>query len=166
MQLVSKSTIVTGVMSGSERISSLDEHLGYWMRLVSNHVSRTFFCRLESKGVTTAEWVFLRTLFDVDAASPSELAVRMGMTRGAISKLAERLIAKKMIVRADHPDDGRAQSLSLTKNGRRLVPELAELADENDADFFDHLTAKERATLETVLKTIAARRGLRMPPID
>jgi len=153
-------------MSGSARISSLDEHLGYWMRLVSNHVSRSFFGRLESKGVTTAEWVFLRTLYDVDAASPSELAVRMGMTRGAISKLAERLMAKKMIVKADRPDDGRAHSLSLTKNGRHLVPELAQLADENDVDFFGHLPLRERSKLEVTLKTIAERRGLRMPPID
>lgn len=153
-------------MGSSEEISGLDQHLGYWMRLVSNHVSRSFFGRLESKGVTTAEWVFLRTLYDVDAASPSALAVRMGMTRGAISKLAERLIAKKMIVRADHPDDGRAHSLSLTKNGRRLVPELAQLADENDAAFFNHLTAKERSKLETILRTIAERRGLEMPPVD
>lgn len=153
-------------MSDPERISGLEEHLGYWLRLVSNHVSRSFFGRLESKGVTTAEWVFLRTLYEADTVAPSTLAVRMGMTRGAISKLAERLIAKKMIVRADRPDDGRAHFLSLTKTGRRLVPELAQLADENDADFFDHLTAKERSKLETILRTIAERRGLQMPPID
>jgi DNA-binding MarR family transcriptional regulator len=39
----------------------------------------------------------------------------MGMTRGAISKLADRLIAKSLLVRTADPQDGRAQSLSLTR---------------------------------------------------
>ena len=74
--------------------------------------------------MTVAEWVLMRQLLDEEALAPSRLAERMGMTRGAITKLADRLIAKSLLVRAADPEDGRAQTLALTPAGRALVPEL------------------------------------------
>lgn len=146
--------------------SALEAHLGYWLRFVSNHVSHAFARKLEDRGVTVAEWALLRRLLDVERLAPSHLAERMGMTRGAISKLAERLVAKKLIVRAADPDDGRGQTLSLTPVGRELTPELAAVADQNDAEFFGDLTLDDRATLLRILSTIVARRGLKSEPIE
>lgn len=146
--------------------SDLTAHLGYWLRYVSNHVSQAFARKVEAHGVTVAEWVLMRQLLDEEALAPSCLAERMGMTRGAISKLAERLIAKSMLVRAADPEDGRAQMLSLTPIGRGLVPELAALADANDAEFFDHLAPKDRAALLRILREIVEKRGLKSLPVD
>ena len=69
--------------------------------------------------MTVAEWVLLRHLLGEEALAPSRLSERMGMTRGTVSKLAERLIAKGLLVRADNPEDARAHTLSLTSKGRR-----------------------------------------------
>ncbi|MEI9903207.1 MAG: hypothetical protein WDN06_03970 [Asticcacaulis sp.] len=44
--------------------SHLEAHLGYWMRFVSNHVSQAFARKVEAHGVTVAEWVVLRELFE------------------------------------------------------------------------------------------------------
>jgi DNA-binding MarR family transcriptional regulator len=145
--------------------SDLTSHLGYWLRHVSNHVSYAFARKLESRDVTVAEWVVMRELYGADALAPSRLADKLGLTRGAISKLAERLIAKGLIIRASHVSDGRAHTLALTPKGRSVVPKLASLADRNDAEFFDHLTAQERATVERVLKEIVRIRGLKSIPI-
>ena len=145
--------------------SDLTSHLGYWLRHVSNHVSYAFARKLESRDVTVAEWVVMRELYGADALAPSRLADKLGLTRGAISKLAERLIAKGLIIRASHVSDGRAHTLALTPKGRSVVPKLASLADQNDAEFFDHLTAQERATVERVLKEIVRIRGLKSIPI-
>ncbi|MFO0919203.1 MAG: helix-turn-helix domain-containing protein [Planctomycetaceae bacterium] len=71
--------------------STLETHAGYWLRYVSNHVSHAFAKKVEAQGVTVAEWVLLRQMFDTPAANPSQLAAAIGMTRGAISKLVERL---------------------------------------------------------------------------
>jgi DNA-binding MarR family transcriptional regulator len=90
----------------------------------------------------------------------------MGMTRGAISKLADRLIAKSVLVRVADPKDGRAQTLALTSAGRSLVPKLAALADANDAEFFNHLSTKDRAALLRILRDIVQRRGLKSLPVD
>jgi len=146
--------------------SDLTAHLGYWLRYVSNHVSQAFARKVEAHGVTVAEWVLMRQLLENETLAPSGLAERMGMTRGAITKLADRLIAKSMLVRTAHPQDGRAQTLSLTKAGRALVPKLAALADRNDAEFFDHLTPADRAALLRTLREIVEKRGLQSMPVD
>ena len=78
-------------------ISQLDDLLGYWMRFVSNHVSHAFRLKIESRGVTVAEWVVMRALFDQEPANPSQLAERIGLTRGAVSKLVDRLVTKELI---------------------------------------------------------------------
>lgn len=146
--------------------SDLTAHIGYWLRYVSNHVSQAFARKVEAHGVTVAEWVLMRQLLDETALAPSRLADRMGMTRGAISKLADRLIAKSMLVRAADPKDGRAQTLALTPTGRALVPKLAALADANDAEFFAHLAPEDRAALFRILGEIVEKRGLKSLPVD
>jgi DNA-binding MarR family transcriptional regulator len=153
-------------MSEEPSVSDLSAHLGYWLRYVSNHVSRAFARKVERRGVTVAEWVLLRQLLDEEALPPSRLSERMGMTRGTVSKLADRLIAKRLLLRRANPEDARAQTLALTPKGRRLVPELAALADANDAEFFDHLTPADRAALLRILRGIVAKRGLRTLPVD
>jgi len=146
--------------------SDLTVHLGYWLRYVSNHVSQAFARKVETRGATVAEWVLMRQLLDEEALAPSRLADRMGMTRGAITKLANRLIAKSLLTRKADPGDGRAQTLALTVKGRRLVPELAALADANDAEFFDHLAPKDRAALLRILRGIVEKRDLKSVPVD
>jgi len=146
--------------------SHLTSHLGYWLRYVSNHVSHTFARKLEDRGVTVAEWVMMRELYSLEAIAPSRLSEKLGMTRGAITKLADRLIAKTFVTRDANPADARAQTLALTSAGRDLVPELSALADRNDAEFFSHLTPDERRSLEYVLRNIVARRGLTSIPLS
>ncbi|MCD6075561.1 MAG: Transcriptional regulator [Rhodospirillales bacterium] len=153
-------------MASPHLASDLTAHLGYWLRYVSNHVSQAFARKVEAHGVTVAEWVLMRQLLYAEALAPSRLAERMGMTRGAVTKLADRLIAKSLLTRKADPSDGRAQTLTLTVKGRRLVPELAALADANDVEFFDHIGPKDRSALLRILQGIIEKRGLKSMPVD
>ncbi len=148
-------------------ISALDAHLGYWLRLVSNHVSHAFSQKVAEHGVTVAEWVVLRRLLDHESAAPSRIAAELRMTRGAISKLVDRLAAKRLVTRAKgEGEDRRFQEVALSEAGRALVPALAALADANDAEFFGCLTAEEQAALDALLKAIVRRRNMIDVPID
>jgi DNA-binding MarR family transcriptional regulator len=108
----------------------------------------------------------LRSLYGKDPAAPSRVAAEIGMTRGAVTKLADRLIKKSLIIRRSDAEDGRSQTLTLTKRGLELVPELAELADRNDGEFFDLLSADERKRLERLLKRLADHFQMTTAPID
>lgn len=144
--------------------SALDAHLGFWLRFVSNHVSHAFQLKVEAHGVTVAEWVVLRQLFSLGEVPPSRLAEEMGMTRGGVSKLVERLRAKKLVTRSAGGDDKRLKSVGLTAAGKKLVPTLSRLADENDAEFFGHLTGEQRDAVADLLKDIVRRHGLKDIP--
>ncbi|MGB6742123.1 MAG: MarR family transcriptional regulator [Terracidiphilus sp.] len=147
-------------------VSDLKKHIGFWMRFVSNHVSHAFARKLLESGVTVAEWVVLREMYGREEMAPSELADVTGMTRGAASKLVDRLVGKAMVTREDRTDDRRFQDIALTPTGRRLVPSLAALADRNDQEFFSPLTASERETLAATLKKLAQAHGLHKLPTE
>lgn len=147
-------------------VSHLGAHLGYWMRFVSNHVSHGFARKVEAEGVTVSEWVILRQLYDAEQTSPSELAIALGMTKGAISKLMARLQAKGLLMVAVARDDRRRQVAQLTRKGSELVPRLADLADQNDNEFFGHMTKGARRDLELVLRALVKRHGLNVVPVQ
>ena len=149
-----------------KEVAALDSHLGYWLRFVSNHVSQAFAQKVAAEGASVAEWVLMRVLFDAEAMAPSRLADEIGMTRGGITKIANRLVAKGLLVREASPEDGRAQTLALSPAGRRLVPRLAALADKNEEQFFADLPQRERAQLERILRTIVERRKLKAVPVE
>lgn len=144
----------------------LQSHLGYWLRLVSNQVSYAFARRVASCEVTVAEWVVLREMFDSGSTAPSALAELTGLTRGAISKLIDRLLIKKLVSRKEAKDDRRFQSVALTAAGRDLVPRLARLADQNDAESFAPLTPEEKLQLLSLLQKIAGHHQWTSVPID
>lgn len=153
-------------MNPDPPVSALTAHLGFWLRFVSNHVSRAFAAKLEAEKVIVAEWVVLRSLYHREPQAPSSVAAEIGMTRGAITKLAERLIDKRLVIRAFSPTDGRAQTLALTPRGAQLVPRLAALADRNDAELFDCLSATERRTLERILRRLVAQHAMARVPTE
>src|ERR1700679_1407733 len=131
-------------------VSELRSHTGFWLRLVSNHVSQAF----------------ARKLLDRGDLSPSVLAGLTGMTRGAASKLIDRLVGKRLVSRQERNDDRRYQDIELTAQGGLLVPVLAAIADQNDEEFFAPLTAAERELLVATLKKLAQAHGLRSIPTE
>jgi DNA-binding MarR family transcriptional regulator len=153
-------------MTAKKSISTLGDHAGYWLRYVSNHVSHAFARKVEAQGVTVAEWVLLREMLDAGATNPSRLADTTGLTRGAVSKLIERLCQKKLAVRSSSDGDRRYQTVELTASGKRLVPVLAQLADENDREFFSHLNAEEKTWLVNLLQGIVRRHGWKDLPVN
>ncbi|HVZ84579.1 MAG TPA: MarR family winged helix-turn-helix transcriptional regulator [Terracidiphilus sp.] len=150
----------------AEPVSDLKAHIGFWMRFVSNHVSHAFARKVQETGVTVAEWVILREMYGCGETTPSQMAEATGMTRGAASKLVDRLVEKKLVSRRERADDRRYQDIALTSAGAKLVPVLAALADQNDLAFFSVLTAVERASLLAVLKKIVQRHDLHTMPTE
>ena len=146
--------------------AQLEDHLGYWLRRVSNEVSAAFARAIQAEGVSVAEWVALRLLHDHEKQTLGSVARTTGMTRGAMSKVLDKLEAKSLAVREQNPDDDRVQWLALTRAGQRLVPRLAALADRNDDHFFSCLSANDQADLRRILQKLSRTHGLNETPVD
>jgi DNA-binding MarR family transcriptional regulator len=104
-------------------------------------------------------------LFDVEMTSPSALGKSTGLSRGAVSKLIDRL-EKRLLTRAEAAGDRRFQDIRLTAVGRKLVPHLAALADKNDEEFFHHLSHEERKHLVTTLRKLVEANKLSKIPTE
>ena len=144
--------------------SSLDAHLGFWMRYVSNQVTARFESQLETHGVTVTEWVALRTLFTQSTTTHATLIDVLGMTKGAASKIITKLEIKGLASRKFAEDSVRDQVLCLTPAGKRLVPTLCAIADENDAFFFGHLSDMKRTELMLTMQGLVAHHEMKEVP--
>jgi DNA-binding MarR family transcriptional regulator len=151
---------------GQRRPSNLERHLGYWLRHVSNHVSGAFARALQTKLTSVAEWVVLCRVQERPGITPGELAEALELTRGAVSKVIDKLEAKNWIARSAKPGDSRVQLLSTTRRGSGILPQLAEIADQNDRAFFDVLDAGEKATLQRLLGKLADSHQIKGAPIE
>lgn len=146
--------------------SALEGHLGYWLRRVSNHVSGTFAKALQERQVSVAEWVVLSHVDEHPEIRPAELAETIGLTRGAISKVLDKLEDKKWLTRKALEADNRGQLLYLTHQGRRILPELGEIADRNDRRFFECLNTREKAMLGQVLRKLTTSNEISDVPVE
>ena len=146
--------------------SILESHLGYWLRHVSNHVSSGFKRALETRQTSVAEWVVLCHVHERPGITPGELAQALAFTRGAVSKIIDKLEAKRWITASTHPADSRVRPYSLTRWGSRVLPELRQIADQNDHTFFNVLPDNERATLQRLLLKLIERHAIQGAPVE
>ncbi len=152
--------------SRTQAVPQLESHLGYWLRRVSNAVSGAFSRALHEKQTSVAEWVLLRELHERGQTAPGELADSLGLTRGAVSKIVDKLDAKGWVQTDAKEGDSRFRLLSLTRAGRRNLPVLAEIADRNDARYFDCLSAKEKSVLRELLIKLADHHHINDVPTE
>lgn len=150
----------------SPAISPLESHLGFWLRYVSNHVSGQFQRKVEEAGVSVSEWVALRQLYGAGQSTPGDLIDALGMTKGAVSKIVARLEHKGLVSRTVGLADRRAQFLALTAAGLALVPELARIADENDAQCFGHLPESTRIAMMQTMQDLVRVHQLKHVPVE
>ncbi len=144
--------------------SDLEYHIGYWLRFVSNHVSFAFRDRIAELGVTVAEWVALRSLYNRAPCTLGELSEQMGIDLGATSRLMERLIKKRLASRKSSSEDRRYVTLDLSPSGKKLIPKIAREADLNDAAFFDCLSKTDKDHILRIMQSLAKAHKLLEKP--
>src|SRR6185437_5815696 len=138
--------------------SRLEDHLGYWLRCLSNFVSHSFAEKLEKQGVSVPQWVVLRTLFDSDGMTLNQAASQVGVDKSTLSRMVERLVQKGWINRAEG-QDRRSVGLTLTAAGKKMVLQSAKSADENDEVFFHTLSARQREEFLSRIKQLLTANG-------
>ena len=105
-----------------------------------------------------AQWVVLRTLYDKKALNLNDAAQAVGVDKSSLSRMVERLVQKGLVMRQDGINR-RTLKLMLTPSGKKLVPQLAKLADANDKAFFQSLPAKKRQEFLDTIQGLLADNG-------
>jgi DNA-binding MarR family transcriptional regulator len=117
---------------------------------------------VEGSDVTASEYALTSWLNVVVSATPTELARDLGLSPTTVSAMVDRLVRKKQVRRARHPEDGRSYVLELTakgkatnaRNARRFEQALRRLRGHLDGDPEEILEALRR--LEDALRRTLA----------
>lgn len=137
------------------------DSIGYLVREANKYFSQLLQILVERHGVTTAQWYFLRALWDQDGISQAELSKRVGLMTPTTVVALNTLEKKGLITRSSHPTDRRKLNVFLTKRGRQLERELLacgkvgnEVATSNMAP---DTVAQIRAALRTMCENLLLR---------
>ena len=76
-------------------------------------------------GLSTARTQLLDALASGGARSVSQIARGLGLTRQAVQRVADDLVASGLAVYGANPDHARAQLLNMTEQGQALQAEAA-----------------------------------------
>lgn len=147
----------------SSRPSGLHDHTGYWLNRLRGLVHGHFEAALAGYDITVAQWSVLITVYREDADTPQEIAQFVGIDAGALTRLIDRLEAKGLIRRVRLSKDRRSVRLELTARALAITPQLASLADANDQDFFDVLSAGEHRQFRKLLGKLLRNHGVEPP---
>jgi DNA-binding MarR family transcriptional regulator len=106
-------------------------------------------------GLTQRQCAILRTLVAREGARISDLAVSSGITPSAMTRVLEKLEARKLVerVRGTHAD-GRAASVKITAAGRDVRQQLDELMRERTRTIVETIPAARRKEVLAALQLL------------
>lgn len=84
----------------------------------------------------------------------SELAESLGVHPSTVTRLCDRLVAKRLVRRAGSPDNRREVSIRLTPKGERLVDEVTDRRRRDIASIAARVPARERAATVRALHAL------------
>jgi DNA-binding MarR family transcriptional regulator len=129
-------------------------HVSYWVKLAEARFSANFARMLEEWRLIPSEWTVLRELYRPGRRSPVELGRVIGMSKGGISKLIDRLVKKDLVRKEVAQFDRRFRAVWLTEYGREWVPFLASMERSLDRELYRKLRGGGRYRLTESLKRI------------
>jgi DNA-binding MarR family transcriptional regulator len=129
------------------------------LSILGRHLTAARRDTLDSSGLK--HWQFkvllmLRRLGPPYAASPSQLADMLGLTRGALSARLAPLEQAGLITRADDTEDRRRVHVRITPAGGDAFERHANSEEEGEAALLSALTTREKQTLANLLRKLVA----------
>lgn len=124
-----------GVVEESPQVSSpkpllkLDDYLPYRLSVASNRVSRLIARAYEDRfGLSIPEWRLISVLAEDGPLTQQAIVARTAMDKVMVSRAAQGLTKRRLVVRSPNETDGRSHRLELSEAGARLYGEVAPLA--------------------------------------
>jgi DNA-binding MarR family transcriptional regulator len=112
-----------------------------------------------SDDVTLPQYRALYLLATRGPQTVSALAEQLSIHPSTATRLCDRLVAKRLILRRPATDDRREVSLLLAAKGRRLVDHVAERRRRDIAAIVDRMPAAARAKVVEVLRSFTVAAG-------
>jgi DNA-binding MarR family transcriptional regulator len=110
----------------------------------------------ERTGLSMSDGRCLTTIGTFEPLSVKELADKANLNKGQASRAAQALVDQGLVLKADHPGDGRGVVLTLTPAGRDVFKRAMAMIHQRNQEIFGCLTAKEQSALSTLFDRLIA----------
>lgn len=105
-------------------------------------------------GLTPAQFDVLATLGNTAGMNPGQLGEKTLITKGTLTGVVDRLLAKGLVQRLPDPFDGRGQIVRLTPEGQALFEQVFPAHGAHLARAFARLDAAQIVPTEQALHTL------------
>ncbi|MCC7492274.1 MAG: MarR family transcriptional regulator [Fimbriimonadaceae bacterium] len=109
----------------------------------------------EQSGVSLPQFRLLVTLRDQPDSSGAEAAELMRLSRPALSRLADGLVARGLVARATDPADRRRVSLALSPAGHALIAAVDQSVLHEIAVRIERMSAAEREQVRAACRVLS-----------
>lgn len=130
---------------------SLRDGPGFHLLRAAALFKHCFAKDLRPHDITPVQFALLGLLWESDGLSQHEIAALLGKDRPNITRILEKLEAKRLVIRERDRNDRRITRVYLSDAGRKLRPRLEDLAINFRAHAFDGLSTTERSQLNSLL---------------
>lgn len=152
--IVMTPTIHRNIKSEADRVPP-------WHDRVSQVLQADMERRFAAHGVSPAQFRLLAALARGESDTVRGLATVLRLDGGAVTRLADRLQAKGLVLRERDPTDARSVRLSLTESGATLVPILDAEADAHERAWFGSLSYSELRQYKLTLAKLLLPAGIK-----
>lgn len=132
----------------------IDESIGFLVRQVRIQMERRIDAEMAGLDLTCVQWGPLLVLHFGLADTAAELARVMCVDTGAMTRMLDRLEAKRLIARSRCPKDARVVRLELTEDGKRLCQEIPYGLSRVFNGLLRGFSERELATLKSLLRRV------------
>ena len=137
-------------------MSSVRPHLPLLRELVRAYQAfeRYSAAHVAQLGLTPAQFDVLATLGNTPGMNPKTLGARTLITKGTLTGVVDRMLAKGLVRRDPDPQDGRGQIVCLTERGQALFEQVFPAHGEHVGRAFARIPELDLARAEALLHAI------------
>ena len=132
----------------------------FWLAKLSSVMQEQFNGVVREYDITWSQWLLINHLRQRVNSTPAQASDAIGVDRSAITRLADRLEAKKLVMRMREGLDRRSVSLYLTKQGLDLCEQVDTAAKQHQEKFLESLHSSEQRMLKQALQKMLRSGGV------
>jgi DNA-binding MarR family transcriptional regulator len=134
---------------------SLSQVLGYQLTQANLESLANFEQSVgQPNDLRPVEYTLLQLVREGLCTTPSQLAKELRMTPPSMSVWLDKLTARGLLSRSKSATDGRAQQVSLTAKGQKLIAQVHEKLLLSEQSMLSHLSMGERTMLVEILQKL------------
>ena len=144
----------------AEQRLDIEHFLPYRLSVASNAVSGLIARAYQDRfGLSVPQWRLICVLAEDGALTQGQIVARTVMDKVTVSRAAQGLLNRHLVVRSDHHADGRSHVLALSPQGRSLYAEIAPLALAYEAALISGLSPSEVELVKRLLARLQSVAG-------